>query len=228
MYGLAEKALALAQKMGADEAEVYYINSSSTSADIRKDAIEGAKEQFAQGIGIRSVVNGAVGFASTNIPGRLEDAVKISVASARVRESDPDWSSLPSNSEYPGVSGFFDKKIEQMELGECIDLTLEMIKGAKSVQGVMVTSGSFSLSHSKRLIINTNGVEVEEKGTAITGFVDVITTEGDTNTAYDFEVSRNLDIDFYAIGKNASELALRSQEGISIEPHKTDVILHPF
>ncbi len=228
MYGLAEKALALAQKMGADEAEVYYINSSSTSADIRKDAIEGAKEQFAQGIGIRSVVNGAVGFTSTNIPGRLEDAVKISVASARVRESDPDWSSLPSNAEYPGVSGFFDKKIEQMELEECIDLTLEMIRGAKSVPYIAVTSGSFSRSHSKRLIINTNGVEVEEKGTDITGFVDVITTEGDTNTAYDFEVSRNLDIDFYAIGKNASELALRSQEGISIEPHKTDVILHPF
>ena len=228
MYGLVEKALALAQKLGADEAEVYYINSRSTSADIRKDAIDGAKEQFAQGIGIRSVVNGAVGFASTNIPSRMEDAVKIAVASARVRENDPDWSSLPSNAEYPRISGGFDKRIEQMELDECIDLTLQMIRGSKSVPGITATSGSFSRSHSKRLILNTNGVEVEEKGTAITGFVDVITTGVDTNTAYDFEVSRNLDIDFYAIGKNASELALRSQEGISIGPHKTDVILHPF
>jgi len=234
MYGMAQKALALAMGHGADEAEVYYVNSHSTSADIRKDAVEGAKEQFTEGIGIRAIVDGAVGFASTNIPGRLEDAVKIAVDSARVRESDPDWTSLPSNAKYPGVSGTFDKGIVQMELDECIDLALQMIEGArstpesKSKSNILATSGSFSRSHSKHLILNSNGVEVEEEGTSTSGFIDVITTKGDTATAYDFDVSRNLDIDFFQIGVNAAKLAQGSQNGISIEPHKTDVILHPF
>lgn len=228
MYEMAQKALSLAMKNGADEAEVYYANSRSTSADIRKNMVEGAKEQFTEGIGIRAIVDGAVGFASTNMPNRLEDAVKIAVDSARVRESDPDWTGLPSNAKYPDVSGTFDKKIVRMELDECIDLALQMIKGARSLSDILATSGSFSRSYSKHLILNSNGVEVEEEGTSTSGFIDVITTKGDTATAYDFEVSRNHDIDFYRIGVNAAKLAQGSQDGISIEPHKTDVILHPF
>ncbi|HJH28865.1 MAG TPA: TldD/PmbA family protein [Methanosarcinaceae archaeon] len=230
MYDLAQKALAFAMKNGADEAEVYYANSRSTSANIRKNMVEGANEQFSEGIGIRAIIGGAVGFASTNMPDRLEDAVKIAVDSARVRESDPDWTGLVSNAKYPDVSGTFDKKIVAMELYECIELTLQMIEGARSApkSNILATSGSFSRSYSKHLILNSNGVEVEEEGTSTSGFIDVITTKGDTATAYDFEVSRNHDIDFHKIGVNAAKLAQGSQNGISIEPHKTDVILHPF
>ncbi|MDO9518516.1 MAG: TldD/PmbA family protein [Methanosarcinaceae archaeon] len=230
MYEMAQKALSLAMKNGADEAEVYYANNRSTSANIRKNLIEGAKEQFSEGIGIRAIIGGAVGFASTNIPNRLEDAVKIAVASARVRESDPDWTGLVSNSKYPNVSGIFDKRIVAMELDECIELALQMIEGARSAPelNILATSGSFSRSYGKHLILNSNGVEVEEEGTATSGFIDVITTTGETSTAYDFAVSRNHDIDFYQIGVNAAKLAQESQNGISIEPHKTDVILHPF
>ncbi|MBW6471291.1 MAG: TldD/PmbA family protein [Methanosarcinaceae archaeon] len=228
MYEMAQRALSLAMKNGADEAEVYYANSRSTSANIRKDLVEGAKEQFSEGIGIRAIINGAVGFASTNIPNRLEDAVKIAVAFAKVRESDPDWNGLVSNAKYPDVSGIFDKKIVAMELDECIDLALQMIEGARSITDILATSGSFSRSYGKHLILNSNGVEVEEEGTSTSGFIDVITTKGETSTAYDFAVSRNHDIDFHQIGVNAAKLALGSQNGISIEPHKTDVILHPF
>lgn len=228
MYEMAHKALSLAMKNGADEAEVYYANSHSTSANIRKNMVEGAKEQISEGIGIRAIIDGAVGFASTNIPNRLEDAVKIAVDSARVRESDPDWTGLPSNAKYPEVSGIFDKRIVHMELDECIELALQMIEGARSTNDILATSGSFSRSYSKHLILNSNGVEVEEEGTATSGFIDVITTKGDTATAYDFAVSRNHDIDFHQIGVNATKLAQGSQNGISIEPHKTDVILHPF
>ncbi len=228
MYDMAQKALALTMKNGADEAEVYYANSRSTSANIRKNMVEGAKEQFSEGIGIRAIIDGAVGFASTNIPNRLEDAVKIAVDSARVRENDPDWTGLPSNAKYPDVTGTFDKKIVQMELDECIELALQMIEGARSATDILATSGSFSRSYSKHLILNSNGVEVEEEGTSTSGFIDVITTKGDTSTAYDFAVSRNHDIDFHQIGVNATKLAKGSQNGISIEPHKTDVILHPF
>ncbi|MGP8336877.1 MAG: TldD/PmbA family protein [Methanosarcinaceae archaeon] len=232
MYEITQKALALAMKYGADEAEVYYVNSHSTSADIRKNAVEGAKEQFAEGIGIRAIVDGAVGFASTNVPDMLDDAARIAVDSARVRESDPDWIALPSNTKYPSVSGTFDKKIVQMELDECIDLALQMIEGARSTteykSNILATSGSFSRSYSKHLILNSNGVEVEEGGTSTSGFIDVITTRGDTATAYDFDASRNLDIDFFQIGVNAAKLAQGSRNGISIKPHKTDVILHPF
>jgi PmbA protein len=228
MYELARKALRLAEIAGAEEAEIYYAASHSTGVNFKKDSIENAKDRFSEGIGIRAIVNGAVGFASTNSAAQIENAVEVAVAEARVRESDPDWVSLPSNGNYPTVSGIFDKKVEALELEACIEYSLELIEGTKEIPGTLPTSGGFTRAKSKQLILNTNGIEVEEESTAVSGFVDVITVNGQTSTAYDFAVSRSLDIDFFALGKNAAELALKSNDGIKIEPQKTDVIFHPF
>ena len=228
MYELARKALKLAEQAGAEEAEIYYAANHSTGVNFKKDALENAKDRFSEGLGIRAIVNGAVGFASTNFAGELENAVKIAVAEARVRENDPDWVALPSNGKYPKVSGIFDKKVEALELEECIGYAVELVDGTKEIPGTLPTSGGFTRSKSRRLILNTNGIEIEEESTGVSGFVDVITVNGDTSTAYDFAVSRSLDIDFFALGKNASNLALKSRGGIKIEPQKTDVIFHPF
>lgn len=228
MYELAKKALKMVEHAGAEEAEIYYAANHSTSVNFKKDDLESAKDRFSEGLGIRAIVNGAVGFSSTNSVAELENAVKIAVAEARVRGNDPDWVSLPSNGKYPQVSGIFDKKVEALELEECIRYAVELVEGTKEAPGTLPTSGGFTRSKSKRLILNTNGIEIEEESTAVSGFVDVITVNGDTSTAYDFEVSRSLDIDFFALGKNASDLALKSRDGIKIEPQKTDVIFHPF
>ncbi len=228
MYELAQKGLKAALSMGADEAEIFIGEGHGTSFDIRKNEIEGAKESTSQGLGIRVVINGAVGFASTNIMSRIEDTAKNAVSSAKVRESDPDWKALPSDEKYPNVCGIFDTELKNMELDDCIKKAIDMIDGAKTVSNITVTSGNFSRGFGKSLILNSNGIEIEEMGTTVSGFVDTITNKGETSTAYDFEISRNNDIDFEIIGKNAAELARRSQDAISIDPHKTNVILHPF
>ncbi|MDD2439885.1 MAG: TldD/PmbA family protein [Methanosarcinaceae archaeon] len=228
MYELAKKALDLAEKAGAEEAEIYYVSNHSTSVNFKKDALENAKDHKLEGIGIRASLNGAVGFASTNAPKELENTVKSAIASAKVRESDPDWKGLPSNQKYPKVAGIYDKRIEGMELEECIGYALELIEGTKEYPGVLPTSGGFTRAKGKQLILNTNGIEVEEESTAISGFVDVITLEGETSTAYDYDISRKLELDFVNVGKKASELALKSRNGINVEAGKTEVILHPF
>lgn len=228
MYKLVKRALELAEKAGAEEAEIYYAASHSTSVNFKKDELESAKDRFSEGIGIRAIVNGAVGFASTNYANDVENAVKVAVSEARVREKDPDWKSLPSKGKYPQVSEIFDRRIEELELEECIEYALALVEGTKELPGTLPTSGGFTRSKGKQLILNTNGIEIEEESTAISGFADVITTNGDTSTAYDFGISRALDLDFFKIGKNASELALKSVGGIRIEPQKTNVIFHPF
>ena len=87
MYELARKALKMAEKAGAEEAEIYYASNHSTGVNFRKDSLDNAKDRFSEGIGIRAVVNGAVGFASTNSAREIENAVEVAVAEARVRES---------------------------------------------------------------------------------------------------------------------------------------------
>lgn len=228
MYEIARKALKSALEAGADEAEVYMVGNDVTGIDIRKGVIESSRQKINQGMGIRAVVNGAVGFASTNVESRMEDSAKIAVISAKIRGHDPEWKSLPTEDKYTEIKGTFDSAIEKLELDECIELTNEMLQGAASMHKILVTSGSFSRIVSRRLIVNSNGIEIEDAGTAISGFVDIITNEGEPTTAYDYDMSRQKDIDFSKIGENAANLAVMSKNGISIEPQKTEIIMHPF
>lgn len=227
---MAEKALEFAKNFGANEAEIYLSNARSISIDIKKDKIDSAKEQSFKGIGIRAIVDGAIGFASTNSDcmNDIQNAAKIAVSSARVRGGDPAWTGLPSKSQFPKILGLFDKKIKEIELDKTIELAFSMLEGSKSVSDILATSGSFSCSYGSSLLINSNGVFVEQEGSMATGFIDVITTKGDVVTSYDFDMSRNLNIDYYSIGKNAATLAKQSQNRTSIESCKTSVILHPF
>jgi PmbA protein len=227
-HEIAEKALRLAGKMGSDETEVYISSGTSTSSDIRRNAVESAYEKHHLGVGIRCVVRGAVGFASTNVFDDLENTVRNAIDSARIRPADPEWPGLPSVHDYPEVKGLFSGKVNGMSLEECIASTMQMVEGVSSVKGVLATSGSFSRSTDSYLIMNSNGVDIGEKSTSISGFVDVITTGEDIATAYDFDMSRDLDIDFYGIGLKAATLAADSRAGIEIEGGKKDIVFHPF
>jgi len=200
----------------------------SISIDIHRDVIDLAKESLISGIGIRAIVNGAVGFSSTNDVMRIKEASILAVKSAKVRGSDPEWSGLPQKRKTPGVKGIFDKKIARIELESCIDFTTELINGAKSISSIVPTSGHFACGNSTKFILNSNGVEITEEDTVVQASMDVITKETPLSTASEFDMSRKLDLDFYKLGEKASSLALRSQNGIDTKTRDCAVLLEPM
>ena len=78
---------------------------------------------------------------------------------------------------------------------------MALVEGTKEYPGTLPTSGGFTRAKSRQLILNTNGIDIEEESSIVSGFVDVITVNGQISTAYDFAISRSLDIDFFALGK---------------------------
>ncbi len=228
VFELAHKALDFAEKAGADEAEIFCINGRSVTIDIQRDEIDLAKESLLSGIGVRAIVNGAVGFSSTNDFERIREACTLAVKSARVRGSDPQWSGLPEKKKPAYVKGVFDKRIASIEVEPCIDYAMEMIEGARSIPSVMPTAGHFSCANSTQLILNSHGVEIKEQGTIIQASVDITTQDQDISTASEFDISRNLDIDFYNIGEKASSLAFESKNGVRAETRDTAVLLKPI
>jgi PmbA protein len=223
----AKKALSYAVKAGAEEAEVYSLAGRSVSIDLRKEEIDLAREGFVEGIGIRAIVNGAVGFASTNNPSQVEEAAVLAVKSARVRAKDPEWKGLPYAKKYPHVKGIFDGRISELEVSACIDHAAKLIDGVNSWKDVRPTSGRLMAADSSQIILNTNGVEVEERDTILEASIEAIAKDGGTSTAYEFDVSRGLDIDFYQVGAKAAELAYKSLGGKSMETQSTNVLLRP-
>ena len=60
---IAEKAVKMAEKLGADQAEAYIGQSNSFIIDVENSAIKSAEEQRDAGIGIRTIVDKKIGFA---------------------------------------------------------------------------------------------------------------------------------------------------------------------
>jgi PmbA protein len=228
IFELAYNALDLATKAGADEAEIYCLKGKSITVDIQRDSIDLAKESLVSGIGIRAIVKGAVGFSSTNDPGRVREAAELAVKSARVRGSDPEWTGLPQKRKIPRISGIFYKKVADLDIETCMDYATSLIEGSKSIPTVVPTSGHFSCASSTTLILNSHGVEVKDDETIVEAFMDTITKDAPLSTASEFDISRDLDLDFYKIGEKASLLASRSQNGKSIETQDTAVLLEPL
>ncbi|MCL7415862.1 MAG: TldD/PmbA family protein [ANME-2 cluster archaeon] len=228
IVSMAEKALRIASQAGADEVEVFGLSGRGVHVDIQMNKIDLAREGYILGLGIKAVVNGAVGFSSTNDPDRLSKAAQSAVSSAKVRDSDPDWHGLPPASGYTTVAGIHDVRVAQMDIDTCIDLSLEMVDGAASVEGAIPTGGRFSCSGSSYVILNSNGVEMLEHTSRINGMLECRAGEGsEMSTAYEFDISRNLDIDFYHIGKEAARKATASVGGVKTVTGETEILFKP-
>ncbi len=225
-----EEALRLGERAGADEVEVYAVSNRSIEIEIKRDTIELARESLVHGVGIRAVVDGAVGFASTNREERLSDAATLAVKTARLRRSNPKWRGLPSRTEHPVVEGLYDRKIEDIGVEECIDHAFEMIRGAAGTRETSPVRGRVTCTTTEHEILNTSGVEALEKATVADAYIETISRrDGETATAYDFEVSRRIDgINFYGIGKSAAELSRRSLGTTKVLSERTTVLLQPM
>jgi PmbA protein len=223
-----DKVLSRSEKYGASDAEIVFAVNQFTTVQFKKDVIEAAKRSTTAGYGVRASVNGAVGFAGTNILPDLEGTLKSAIDAAKVMEKNASFAGFLPKNTFKQVAGLFDEKIVGMSLDECIECAADMILGVRDVKNMIPTSGGFSKNVSGFLIMNTNGLCAFKKGTAVSGFADVTTESGDVSTAYDYEISRQKNINFKAVGKNAAQLAQKSLNGEKIGAEKLPIIFHPF
>ncbi len=224
----ARKLLGLAARAGADEAEVFGLAGRSVDVDLRKGDVELASESFRQGLGLRAVVKGAVGFSSTSDLGKLEVVAKSAVRAARSRGPDPAWKSLPSGQEAKTPEGVFDPAIDRIAPEDCIELAKRMLLGCSSVEGAQPVSGGVSCSVGTEIVVNSHDLEQSESGTSINGFFEAISRGEDVATGSEFMNSRLFKDEFERVGQQAAEMAVRSVNGQKVETGTYDVLLRPI
>src|SRR5262245_25273751 len=88
---LAAKVVELARRAGAPEAEAFVERSRSASVTVRAGEIEKLSEAASKGVGLRVIVDGRLGFASTTDfePRGLESLVSRALALAKASAPDP-------------------------------------------------------------------------------------------------------------------------------------------
>ncbi len=232
---IGEKAIKLAEKMGADQAEVYVAKSRVNEIEAENNAIKGATEQRDAGIGIRTVIGKKIGFAyvTTLEDSDIKEAIASSLSLAKASFEDPDFVTLPSlTGYYQEAKKIFNKQVDELSsedaailLIRTIDATKEKLEGKDYAIEAAIQSSSGS-----NAIVNSLGIAKAESRTSISLYSYPIIKENEDQTAsYEYQISRNLnDINPEYIGTKAAELALGFLRPKTIESGEMPVIFAPL
>jgi PmbA protein len=238
---IGNKAINKAQKLGVDEAEIFLYMENQTLVQFvggifasRSGAVKGLKGKFARiaepwikkkglpkmtsgikaGVGVRAIVKKAIGFSSVSsveekkVLEAVEEATKI----AKIRPPDPNWVSLHEGKKPLGGGGVFDEKILGLDIGKLLELCADgCVTVADFDKRINQTMGMISAVSVSEGVVNTNGIEVFDKGTAFTAYFSAKAKSGEEEVSSgDFLVSRSYTEDLQPIAVSASKRTIES------------------
>ncbi len=224
----AQRLLSLALKEGAAEAEVYGMVGRSVDVDLRRENVEMASESYHHGLGLRAVVNGAVGFSSSSDVTVLEFVARSAVRSARARGKDDSWVALPQPERVTEPEGIYDRRLEAITPEECIDIARSLLAGCQEVDGAEPVSGGVACVSGTGFVINSQGIELVETSTLMQASMEAIARREDVATGSEFFNSRRLEMSMQSVGQSAGEMARASLGGAKGEGGAFDVLLLPL
>jgi len=228
----AEKAVKLAEALGAEQAEAFVMRDDLKYLTVELGEVKFRSRDSHTGMGLTVNRNGSLGFAYTTKmdDGGVEDATRDSLKVASVRVPDPNFKGFPEPKKIIPVTGAYDEKLAQLSDIKAVELATTMMEASKQPDSAIIpTFGVLECHKRTKAVVNSMGLAVEDVGTILSVGLRTLLKKGDrAGNGYDFQSSRNLDkIDPAAIGYKAGELAVSSMDTRDIETCKTTVILDP-
>lgn len=227
---LCKYAVDSAVKAGAKEAEALITGGRTVGVEIERGEIKSSRDVTDLGMGVRTILNGKIGFAYTNIlnKGEAEKTAVRAVKASKASKKDKNWKQLPERGRYPHVEKTYDKRILQFTSDEAVALCQRMMAAAVQVdKRVLPASGGAAVSMVETACVNSRGVEVEDKGTAVVCFLATM-ARSETRVSpmcYEFKPSRTYETDPEWVGKEAARLAVESLNVGKAESGKFPVLL---
>ncbi|MDG6220281.1 MAG: TldD/PmbA family protein [Candidatus Thermoplasmatota archaeon] len=221
---IASRAVELASKKGADQAEAYVSMDASLDCGLEKEAIKGVGTRLSMGIGIRVIKDRRLGFSyatgETMLPEAIDHALRLSSLST------PTDMEFPGNHTPPMPENVFDPKILEMEPEDLVEGVKDMLAAVGEYKDVIALEGGIGCGLERFALATSNGMDVASEGTDSGGGMYTILRE-EPATGFHFEEHRMADIDMVDAAKKASEMALSSKNPKKIEPGLMPVIFMP-
>jgi len=228
LIDLAEKALNHAVRLGVDQCDVFVQDSITRVVEIERSTIATSSVVEDSGISVRAYHRGGLGFAyamGMDADCAAETARR-AVSLSKKAQPDPQFKSLPGPSDARPVEGVYDRELAEVSAEGVIRLSEDLLNGASEVGGSLV-SGIVVVRDETRCLLNSLGVEVEERGTSSYLSVMSIVREGDLVGSFaDFDGGRRLrDLRPYELGRSVSEKARGYLGARSVKTSDVQLIL---
>jgi PmbA protein len=200
-----------AETLGAKDAEAYGAINNESEVFIENNDVKQAKSQRTSSIGIRVMLNGSIGFYSTNnlAKGRIRDAAAMAIKVAHASPKDR-HNVLPakSKSKLKSLRGIYDRNADSFQTEDAARMAYEMLKSAKSYDNrVSVDSGNFSAEVGTHALANSNGIELREKASIFSWSIMGMAIENTEISSFDYQVGGSHYIKDIDVCNTATEFA---------------------
>jgi PmbA protein len=229
---LAEKAVELAKRKGADFADAAISLGREIAVTVEKSSIKSSEANWGKGFSIRVFVNGGMGFASTNgLDGeQLDRLVEKAVELARVASVDPDFVAIPAPEIAERVPVVFDPAVLSLGPDEAIRWACENIREAQDAYKDVILSGDVAVSVSASVLASSTGVALDRRSTSVhSGFFSVVKGEGTVGSFADHSSARFLS-DFHptGLGGLVTRRAMAYRGAKKVNTGRTTLVLGPM
>jgi PmbA protein len=219
--GLIEQILSAGSR-SAEEIEVYLVEGTSVSAELKREKVATATGSREWGLSIRTIDRGQTGASATSSPAKWEECLGAALASMRLA-TPQEWKGLPEPAQLREDVPSFDGRVVP-EPSAVQGFLGGMLEGAATHPESRITSGSGSLSRSEVAIVNSHGVHYTAERTEVGCSLEAICGQ---STGSEFAHSPFLEIDPRWVGERAAFFAAHSARGVPMETCRCDVLLSP-
>ena len=207
-----------------DDYEIYIDEGRTIELDSLKDELNFAKEEIELGLGVRVIKDNKQGFAFTSNINQVSKTALKAIENAKLTKSDENYA-FAEVEKVSEVKNVYDSKFSDLSVDESVEFLKDTIAIAND-SGCEVTGSGFSASEGRSLIVNSNGVSIENEGTGYgLGLSVIIQEDGKIATAYNSQSSRFFDIDSEKLANEVCNLAKSSLNTKSIETGDYSVVL---
>src|SRR5918996_2608950 len=208
---LLQYAVKQAENIGARDAEAYGAINNESEVFIENNDVKQAKSQRTSSIGIRVVLDGSIGFYSTNnlAKSKIREAAAMAIRVAHASPKDT-HNVLPSKSKSKSKSlrGIYDRNADSFQTLDAVRRADEMLKFAKSYDSrVSVDSGNFSAEIITHALANSNGIELREKTSIFSWSIMGMAIEDSEISSFDYQIGGSHYIKDIDVCNTATEFA---------------------
>ena len=233
---LLQYAVKQAETLGASDAEAYGATNNESEVFIENNDVKQAKSQRTSSIGIRVVLDGSIGFYSTNdlAKSRIRDAaataIKVAHASPKDRHN---VFPAKSRSKSKSLRGIYDRNADSFQTLDAARMAAEMLKSAKSYDSrVTVDSGNFTAEVATHALANSNGIELKEKASVFSWSIMGMAIEDTEISSFDYQVGGSHYIKDIDVCNTATEFAQTVVKSLGTrkieESFKGEMLLTPM
>lgn len=233
VISLAEFAVKYALDKGTNEAEAFAYEGLTTTVAIERGQIAKSSRIIDRGLGIRTVVNKALGFSYTNMIAKtaIKEAVSKALKAAKASKPDKDWQGFPTRKSFAQVKDTFDKAICELSPEDLVKIASLMLEACERTdKRVFPVEGGAGASYLARAIANSNGIAGFDYGTIIECSLATIAQESGevTPICFEFNAERLYKIDPEKVGAEAARQAASALKAKRVETKSMNVIFAHF